>query len=76
MGDVDDGAILHVAAGADPDTATPGWFGFMMLLGLSIAVYVLFRSMRKQLARVDVPHKADLEDASVDDAPKDDDRPA
>ena len=67
--------IEQAAQGADPDTVTPGWFGFAMLLGLGIAVYVLFRSMRKQLGRVDVPHKADFEATNADDAAADDERP-
>ncbi|HET7901118.1 MAG TPA: hypothetical protein VFL59_08000 [Candidatus Nanopelagicales bacterium] len=52
----------------DPDTVTAGWWGFLGLLFLSIAVFFLWKSMNKQLKRVtfdEVPVEPD--EAAADD---------
>ena len=36
----------------DPDIVNAGWWGFLGLLFLSIAVFFLWKSMNKQLTRV------------------------
>ena len=36
----------------DPDTVSPGWWGFVSLVFLAIAVYFIWRGMNKQLKRV------------------------
>lgn len=36
----------------DPDVVNAGWWGFLGLLFLSIAVFFLWKSMNKQLTRV------------------------
>ena len=58
--------IGQAAQGADPDSATPGMFGFLMLVVLGLAVYGLFRSMKKQLGRVEVPYADDPEGLGED----------
>jgi hypothetical protein len=42
----------------DPDSVSAGWFGFLGLLFLAVAVFFLWRSMNRQLTRIefdDVP---------------------
>ncbi len=48
--------IAQAAQGADPDTVTPGTIGFVITLLLGVAVFLLYRSLKKQLGRVQVPH--------------------
>jgi hypothetical protein len=53
----------------DPDTVNAGWWGFLGLLFLSIAVFFLWKSMNTQLKRVqfdEVP--VDPDDAADVDA--------
>ena len=47
----------------DPDTVNAGWWGFLGLLFLSIAVFFLWKSMNKQLTRVT------FDEVSVDPEP-------
>lgn len=37
----------------DPEIVTPGLIGLAMVLVLGVAVYFLYRSMKRQLKRVD-----------------------
>lgn len=47
----------------DPTLVTPGLLGLVILLALGVAVYLLVRSMGKQLRRIDVPSEAELKRA-------------
>lgn len=51
--------------------ARPGWIPLVILIVMFIAVFFLWRSMRRMLRTIDpdLPHKADLEaDARGDDS--------
>ena len=52
----------------DPDTVNAGWWGFLGLLFLSVAVFFLWKSMNKQLERVtfdEVPVDPEPADATA-----------
>jgi hypothetical protein len=45
---------LLLAAGAvDPARVKPGWLGLLVVLAIAVAVVVLWRSMNRQLGKVD-----------------------
>ena len=55
---------LVVAAAPPEDKVQPGWLGFFVVLGLGIVTYLLWRSMNKQLKRVNFDSRpADGEDS-------------
>ncbi|MEZ5185329.1 MAG: hypothetical protein R2720_06265 [Candidatus Nanopelagicales bacterium] len=43
----------------DPSIVGPGMLGFVVFLGLIVAAVFLFRSLNKQIKRVDFPEPAD-----------------
>lgn len=43
----------------DPAIVTPGLFGLVMILLLGLVVVFLYKSMNRQLKRVDFPESAD-----------------
>jgi hypothetical protein len=55
--------VSAVAAAVDPNKVTPGLLGFLVVLGLGLATWVLLRSMNRQLKKVD------FDDASGQDRP-------
>lgn len=58
----------------DPSLVTPGLLGLGMVLFLGFAVYLLVKSMNRQLAKVDLPDdprpEANASDSVTDDAPR------
>jgi hypothetical protein len=51
----------------DPDSVSAGWFGFLGLIFLAVAVLFLWRSMNRQLTRItfdDVPVDPDAAGAT------------
>jgi hypothetical protein len=52
-------AVLAVPA----DKVTPGALGFVIVLALGVALYLLIRSMNKQIARIEAPSEEDLKQA-------------
>ncbi|WP_198679384.1 hypothetical protein [Thermomonospora amylolytica] len=42
------------------ETVSPGYLGFAVFLALCAAVYLLIRSMNKQMSKIQVPREADL----------------
>jgi len=42
------------------ETVSPGYLGFAVFLALCVAVYLLIRSMNKQIGKIQVPREADL----------------
>jgi hypothetical protein len=39
---------------------SPGLLGFLVVAGLGLALYLLVKSMRKQISRIEVPSEAEL----------------
>ncbi len=39
---------------------SPGLLGFLVVAGLGFALYMLVKSMRKQISRIEVPSEAEL----------------
>jgi hypothetical protein len=52
-------ALLAVPA----DKVTPGALGFVIVLALGAALYLLIRSMNKQIARIEAPSEDELKQA-------------
>lgn len=69
------GALFATMATApvepDPSLVTPGLFGLVMVLALGVAVAFLFRSMNRQIKRVDFPEsEVGADDQGTGDEPK------
>jgi hypothetical protein len=45
------------------DKVTPGALGFVIVLALGAALYLLIRSMNKQIARIEAPSEEELRQA-------------
>jgi uncharacterized protein HemX len=45
------------------DKVTPGALGFVIVLALGVALYLLIRSMNKQISRIEAPREEDLRQA-------------
>jgi hypothetical protein len=45
------------------DKVTPGVLGFVIVLALGAALYLLIRSMNKQIARIEAPSEEELKQA-------------
>jgi hypothetical protein len=45
------------------DKVTPGALGFVIVLALGAALYLLIRSMNKQIARIEAPSEEELKQA-------------
>jgi len=43
----------------------PGWVALVLVLALAVATYVLWRSMNKQLRKIDVPTQQEIRDAEA-----------
>ena len=57
--------VPHAEDIPDPNDVKPGWLGFVVVVGLGVAVVVLLLSFRKQLRKVDFPQPQDQpQDAS------------
>ncbi|GAA2861467.1 hypothetical protein GCM10010517_20130 [Streptosporangium fragile] len=41
---------------------SPGLVGFLVVAGLGLALYLLIKSMRKQISRIEVPSEAEIRD--------------
>ena len=52
-------AVLAVPA----DKVTPGALGFVIVVALGVALYLLIRSMNKQIARIEAPSEEDIKQA-------------
>ncbi|WP_336208001.1 hypothetical protein [Nonomuraea sp. LPB2021202275-12-8] len=40
---------------------SPGLLGFTVVALIGVALYLLIKSMNKQIARIEVPHEADVD---------------
>jgi hypothetical protein len=45
----------------DPTQVSPGLLGFLVVAAIGFALYLLIRSMNKQISKIEVPREADLE---------------
>jgi flagellar biosynthesis/type III secretory pathway M-ring protein FliF/YscJ len=45
------------------DKVSPGALGFVIVLALGVALFLLIRSMNKQIARIEAPSEEDLKQA-------------
>jgi hypothetical protein len=45
------------------DKVSPGALGFVIVLALGVALYLLIRSMNKQIARIEAPREDELKQA-------------
>ena len=57
---------MILGAAVDPDRVTPGLLGFLVVLGLALATWVLLRSMSRQLGRVDFEETPENDRAGED----------
>lgn len=74
-------AHVLVLATEDPDgeivtreTVSPGGIGFLMFILLGIGTFLLWRSMNKQLKRIDFDDKPDIREQAIviaDESPRD-----
>lgn len=47
-------------ANVDVNQVSPGLLGFLVVAALGFALYLLIKSMNKQISKIEVPHEADL----------------
>ncbi len=68
---------LLLAAAAEEGDVNPGLLGFVVVALLAVATWLLLRSMRRQIKRIDLPEDAqpDLPEDDQPDRPDRDDRP-
>lgn|GEM_PF-1524294 len=45
----------------DTTQVSPGLLGFLVVAAIGFALYLLIKSMNKQISKIQVPHEADLE---------------
>jgi hypothetical protein len=46
---------------------SPGLLGFVVVALLGLALYILIKSMNKQMSKIQVPHESEIEGAAHDD---------
>ena len=44
----------------DPAQVGPGALGFLVVAGIGFALFLLIKSMNKQISKIEVPHEADI----------------
>ncbi len=49
----------------EAEDVKPGWVALALVLALAVATYLLWRSMNKQLRRIDVPTEQEIRDAEA-----------
>ena len=55
-----------VLAAYDPNDVRPGWIALVLVVALAVATYLLWRSMNKQLRRIDAPTREEVRDRGND----------
>ena len=64
--------IAAILFAYETDDVRPGWVALALVILLGLATFLLWRSMNKQLRKIDVPTRAELdaaEDSSTAAAP-------
>ncbi|MBB6546054.1 hypothetical protein [Nonomuraea rubra] len=46
---------------------SPGLLGFVVVALLGLALYILIKSMNKQMSKIQVPREGEIEEAARDD---------
>ncbi|WP_181449241.1 hypothetical protein [Nonomuraea aridisoli] len=49
---------------------SPGLLGFVVVALIGFALYLLIKSMNKQMSKIEVPHEGDAHDEKVEDDEK------
>ncbi len=52
----------------ETEDVKPGWVAFVLVLALVVATFLLWRSMNKQLRKIDVPTRQEIRDAARGEA--------
>ncbi|MGH8828121.1 MAG: hypothetical protein ACRDVZ_11125 [Jiangellaceae bacterium] len=58
-------SVVLAAQDADQSAIGPGSLGFWVLIGLLVTLFVLYRSMRKQVKRVDFDDTATTDEGRM-----------
>ena len=66
--------LVQVVTAADDGTVSPGLLGFVVVAVLGVATWLLIRSMRRQITRIDIP-EGGTPTRPDDDAADDEDQP-
>jgi hypothetical protein len=72
MGPVMTAAVVLATQGPNPDDVTAGWIGFVVFIGLAVAVVFLWLSFRKQLKKIDFEEEPDQPTADSNGSPRND----
>ncbi|WBQ06892.1 hypothetical protein [Kribbella sp. CA-293567] len=62
-------SISLPTAEIDPNTVKPGWVALLIVLGLGVATFLLWRNMAKQLKRINFDPDAGARDRAPSDVP-------
>ncbi|MBA3234208.1 MAG: hypothetical protein H0T17_09740 [Propionibacteriales bacterium] len=60
--------ITAVLFAYEPEDVKPGWVALVLVLLLAIATFLLWRNMNKQLRKIDVPTRAEIDAAAAKDS--------
>jgi hypothetical protein len=55
--------FIALAIPLNDDTVTPGFLCFGVVIALGVVLFLLIRSMNKQIGRIQAPKEADLKQA-------------
>lgn len=56
------GGVIVLAAG----DVSPGLLGFVVVALIGVALYILIKSMNKQMSKIQVPRAADIDDKKAE----------
>ncbi|RVX44733.1 hypothetical protein EDD27_7479 [Nonomuraea polychroma] len=56
------GSVTVLAAG----DVSPGLLGFVVVALIGLALYMLIKSMNKQMSKIQVPHERDVDDKKAE----------
>lgn len=63
------GVLAQATTEPDPSIVTPGMLGLGLTLALGIALLLLFRSLKRQLNRIDIPEQTKDTDGENEQPP-------
>ena len=53
--------LLVRLADVDPNSVRPGWIALLIVLGLAVATFLLWRNMGKQMRKIDFEEEPDTD---------------